>query len=500
MTQIILSLFDPDTLLPHRAGTAGLSLALSALSQENAPLQWETNEEAVKLFWECSDREVVKWLVSNTYQIQDGYLNVPALKLDRQGKYTFTQGVTSTLLQHGQQRSLSKNSVAINFQIDEGQPEIQLNVRPLLECYYTRDLKEAFTSKGKFKSEIPLKGHHLPGLVESFVNGAYKESPKGFLALLFLPLACGYYSLPGWRSALVIPEVINLKEWMRRRQSFSGRTYKHFRSSSAGESGLKFLLQEQTASDAKTFKVNYCEVYQLGGQPWDTSQTYLKQAVYRIHPTKEMLSLYEEASYLFPSRVVKNDKGETWLAVSKVLPWIADNLIAGNPWYTGFYEFRKANELYGERQGLVKMTQQYLTEEERSLFDAVQGAFKVMLANEHQEATKQGRQLDYKQVTDKAIYRLQRPSSQQQFATALVSFLSRFRAHSAKGKGLEIYGWLQSNNNWRRARDLALLAIATYKGKQQDQAESSNAEDNGLTPEVENVDQVESQSYEYPLT
>jgi CRISPR-associated protein Cas8a1/Csx13 len=497
MPQFKLSCLDPDTLLPHRAGTAGLALALSVLSQEDAPLQWETNEEEVKLSWECSDREAVEWLVNSTYQIEDGYLNVPALKLDRQGKYTFTQGVTSTLLQHGKQRSLSKDAKALNFQVDEGQPEIQLSFRPLLDCYYTRDLKEAFTSKGKFKSEIPLKGHHLPGLVESFLNGPYKESPKGFLALLFLPLACGYYKLPKGRSALVIPEVINLEKWVQRRQSFSGRTYRHFRSSSAGESGLRFLLQEQTTSDAKTYKVNYCEVYQLGGQPWDTSQTYLKQAVYRIHATQEILCLYQEASSLFPSRVVKNDKGETWLAVSNVLPWIADNLIVENPWYTGFYEFYKANELYGERKGLVQMTQQYLTDEERSLFEAVQGAFKVMLANEIQEATKQGRNLDYKQVTDKAIYRLQRPSSQQQFATALVSFLSRFRSKSARGKGLEIYGWLQSNHNWRKARDLALLAIATYKGK--DQPETPDAEDNGLIPEVEDSDQVESEGFEFPV-
>lgn len=113
MTTLTLSLFDPNTLLPHRAGIAGLALALSAFPQNDAPLQWEVTEEEVRLTWACSDREAVEWLAHNTYQIEDGYLNVPALQLDRQGKYTFTQGVTSTLLQHGQQRKLGGNTAAI---------------------------------------------------------------------------------------------------------------------------------------------------------------------------------------------------------------------------------------------------------------------------------------------------------------------------------------------------------------------------------------------------
>ena len=48
---------------------------------------------------------------------------------------------------------------------------------------------------------------------------------------------------------------------------------------------------------------------------------------------------------------------------------------------------------------------------------------------------KQGRPLDYGQVTDKVIYRFQRPSTQQEFATALVDFLSQYRSKAAKGAG-----------------------------------------------------------------
>lgn len=479
MTEFTLSIFNPNTLLPHRAGIAGLALSLSVLPQEDAPLTWEVTDDTVKLAWQSSDYEAVKWLLDRTYQVtSDGYLEVPALKLDAQGQYTFTQGVLSTFLQHSQQRKLDA-PVTRSFTIDEGQPEIKIEVRPLLNCYYTEDIKEAFNSKGAFKKEISLKGHHLPGLVECFANGAYQESPEGFLALLFLPIACSYYKLPAQavggklaaRSAVVIPNVTHLTHWVRSRQNLSGRTYRDFpyrdfRSSGAGESALHFLLQERTIEDAQQFRVDYCEVYQLGKQVWDANQSYLKQAVYRVQVSDAVLELYDIARQLFPAQVRQTDKGETWLAISKILPWVCDNLVAAKPWYRGFFEFRKRNGVY-ERKGLVKMTE-YLNAEEQVLFDAVQGAFSKYLSGQIKQAEKQGRKPDYGQVTDKVIYRMQRPSTQQEFATALVDFLSQFRSKAGQGVGSQIYHWIHREANWRQARDLTLLAIATYTSKKGD--------------------------------
>jgi CRISPR-associated protein Cas8a1/Csx13 len=466
MTELILSIFDPNTLLPHRAGIAGLALALSTLNSDDVPFSWEVTEDAVNLSWDCSDSEAVLSLLQQTYRLQDGYLDVPALNLDRQGKYTFTEGVTTTFLQHGKQRQQDKNPVTLTFLIDEGQPEISRSFRLLEDCYYTRDFKEAFNSKGAFKTEIPLKGHHLPGLVECFTHGAYQESPEGFLALIFLPLACSYYQLSGYRSSVVIPEVKNIRQWVEQRKNYSGSNYANFRSSNAGESALRFLVQEKLIENNKRFRVDYCEVYQLGKQQWDGSQSYLKQAVYRVKVDDEILDLYDSAFQFFKPQIRTNDKKEAWLAISKVLPWLCENLITGKPWYLGFYEFQKRNELY-ERKGLVSMSQ-YLDSLEQKFFDVVQGAFSSFLREQIIQAQKQGRPLDYKQAADKVINRLQRPSTQQDFAKTTVDFLSRYRSKATRGVGAEIYQWLHKDNQWKQARDLALLAIASYTGKGKD--------------------------------
>lgn len=494
MSQFDFSLSDSNTLLPHRGGIAGLALALSDPNlPDDAKIQWHISDDTVSLKWECSDKEALEWLLQQAYQIQDGFLVALALKLNYpDGQYAFSQGVLSTFLQHSKQRTLDKTLTPISFQVEE--TEIQMESRKLLDCYYLRELKGVFNSKGKFNTEIPIKGHHLPGLVECFINGEYKESPTGFIALLFLPLACSYYLLTNRRYALVIPEVTNLPAWITRRQQLGSRSYRDFRSPGASEAGLRLLLEEWLTEDLQQHRVSYCEVYQLGKQPWDGNQSGLKQAVYRVHALDSVLAIYQSAIAIFPAKLRVTDQGKSWLALSTVLPWIADNLVAGRAWYSGFYEFRKANDIY-ERKGLVAMTK-HLQPHERTLFDAVQGAFRIYLSGQNKQADRQGRPLDYGQVTDKVIYRLQRPNTQQEFATALVDFLSQFRSKASRGVGKEIYTWIHGSE-WRKARDLTMLAIATYQGKGKDGTpDVADTEDiaSPLEPEAETESEIYTES------
>lgn len=489
MTELEFSIFDPNTLLYHRAGIAGLALALSGIDPKDAPLKWEVTEDTIKLSWQGNDSEVVQWLLQHTYRIEKGYLEAPALKLDEQGCYIFSEGVMSTFLQHNKQRDREKQTVCKAFSIEHDKLEIPVEYKPVTSCYYTRDFKKrpnkVFTSKGVLKKEVPIKGHHLPGLVECFVNGAYVESSTGFLALLFLPLACGYYQLPKFRSALVIPEVRDLKAWVKRRQQLPARTYASFRSSSPGASGLHFLLQDRLIEHSKLLRVDCCEVYQLGKQPWDGNQSYLKQAVYRFQIKDlgdQVLDQWETAFRNLQPKVIEPKegkepkKGKPYLKESLVLGWISDNLVANKVWYSGFFEFQKAESIYpDDRKGLIIMTEEHLTPAKRVLFDAVQGSFRTYLRNQGQEAARQGRSLDYPRAEGKVIHRLQRPGTEQQFRAALVKFLSDFGSKAAKGNGLEISDWL-STQRWREARDLALLAVATYKGKSEEEGEAIQAD------------------------
>lgn len=469
MTELTFSLLDPNTLLPHRAGIAGLALALSHLDPATAPLQWSMTETDVQLSWSGRDDEALQWLLQQTYVLEDGLLNIPALKLDSNAKFAFSQGLLNSFLQHSKQRTLEKTSRTVNFTIAEDQPQIRETYAPILDFYYLRDLKLC-DRKGKLNKTFDVKGQHLPGAIECFANGALTEPPERFLPLLFLPIACSYHLLPEQRAALVIPEIKNLQAWIKRRQRLAAPVQRRWRVSSSGEAGLSFLLEESLLTELQKFQVDYCEVYQLGGQIWDGNQKRLKQAVYPISSKPITLSIFRQAIQAFPVRVLAKKDGEGHYArASSVLAWIADNLIRGKPWYLGFMQFRKQqDQIYADdRRGLRSMTETQLSNHEQILFQAVQGSFRNYLRIQGEEAKRQGRQnLDYAQVLKKVIYRLQKPATQQEFASAFVQFLSQYPSSQGKGYGLEIYQWLHSDRNrWRQAQDLALLAIITYQGK-----------------------------------
>ena len=490
MSQYKLSLLEPNTLLPHRSGVAALALVLDFLNPRDIPaalkFTWKITEDEVLLNWGCTDKEAIDWLVKQSYKIVDGFLVCPALHLSEvQNKYTFSQGILSTFLQHSKQRSFEKGITPLAIPVEENKSEIILTYRKIIDCYYLRELKGVFSSKGKFKSQIPLKGHHFPGLVECFINGEYKESPEGFLALLFLPIACNYYLLKSGRYALIIPEVFNLLSWVKAHKQLGGSNYQNFRSPNASEAGLKLLLDKSLNSNLDFHQVNCCEVYQLGKQPWDRNQSGLKQAVYRIQASKEILQTYQTAKRLFSPKWREKESGESWLAMSDTLAWIAENLVAEREWYTGFFEFRKTNILY-ERKGIIDMTDEHLKPHEQVLLDAVKGSYARYLRGQfkfrkdklNKQSLTQAEVIDVLESSaNKVIYRLQRPATQQEFATALVDFLSKSISAAGKGNAAIIYNWIHGKE-WRKARDLAMLAIATYQGKGNGETDDNSVDTN----------------------
>jgi CRISPR-associated protein Cas8a1/Csx13 len=515
MSEFSLSIFDPNTLLPHRAGIAGLALALSVLDPKNAPLSWEVTENSVTLAWEGNDRDSFEWLLNKTYQLtNDGYIDSPALNLDFQGLHVFTQGLLNSFLQHTQHRKLG-SSMQRRLSIDEGEPEVLIKSVQVLGCYYTEKI-DCFDKKGKFKEKINLKSQHLPGLEGCFINGEYKESPQGFLPLLFLPLSCGYYELPPKtvggkttsRSAIIIPGISNLLKWVHRRKEFPARSYRNFRSSSLGEATLNFLLDGILDDNFQTLAVDYCEVYQLGKQSWShSSQSYVKQVVYRADKNPILLKQYQVATSFFPSRIRQKNDGEVFFSISRTLPWICDNLIVSKPWYTGFSEFMKIrlnprkpksekNFLVYKLQlgGLIKMTQ-YLNEQEEILFDAVQGSFSYYLAKQFSYRQGQlGRELNKENLqdvmsssTEKVVNRLQRPNTRFDFAKTLVEFLSDHPTKHLKAVGPQIYNWIHREENWRQAKDLTLLAIATYTSKKGDALDGQDVQVESSVEDEEEV-------------
>jgi len=469
MKQLTLSIFDPNNALYHRAGIAGLALALSAINPNDVPFTWEITEDSVTLSWESTDEDAFTQLMQLTYQIKDGYLNVPALELPEEERYLFTQGIVGTFLQHGKLKGFKKENPKklvkkeIKFEVDGKEYPIDC---PILEkCYYTDGIKSIFT-KGTFKPNIPIKSHHLPGAVECEIDKGYEEPFQKYISLLFLPLACNYYKLPKEHKgsfALVIPLVNNLTKWVKRRKNLSESTYRDFYASSASESALRFFLTEKLIEDSQDFHIDYCEVYQLGGQRW-CSQQKVKQAVYRVELEKEVLGLYESAYQFFKPQLRTTEKGESFWTKSTVFPWICDNLINGKYWYSGFCKLYKQNrtEIFYETKGILEMINK-LTDNEFFYMDVVQKAFKVYASKKvDPELSNKLSAERLRELAQKKTQEIINACTQQRFTSWITRFLSMnasLEIQQQEDSAKSLARWIYENNNWHQIQDLAVIAL-----------------------------------------
>lgn len=443
---------------PFSTGAAALGLVL-----EFSKIKGITHEITSKTFsisWDCSDEEAVSKIQKAAYKIENGNLVIPALGLAML-EPLLSDCIVRSFLQHPSQRKLGAERELVT-EIDD--VPIKYKSKEMLDCYYVQSLKECFDRKGSFKELIQIKSNHLPGAIECYSSGFVEVSPFEFLSIFMLPIACGYYKLPNFRMALVIPRIDDIKQWIGMKLNQSQLDYYDFKCSSAGEAGLLLLLKERAGFKHE----KNCEVYQLGSQVWDANQKYLKQKVYRISPTDSELETFDAAYSYFPLREVVSKNGEYFIAESVVFPWICDNIVVKKPWYLGFKNFTVKNEKYVyESEGLKKMVKyEQLKDENLNVFiNIVQEAFKRYLQEEGEASSEQGRKFDYHGVFTKKWNLLKNRNSLTTFRRAITGFL-KFQTKSIQSHGFLVYDMV--DQDWRKAQDLALLALSSYPYKQKE--------------------------------
>jgi hypothetical protein len=241
-------------------------------------------------------------------------------------------------------------------------------------------------------------------------------------------------------------------------------SYYNFFASNSYDAALNFLLQERSN---KT--IAGCEVYQLGKQIWNANQN-TKQAVVKARVNPASLEIYGIAFDKFRPQLRKTKKDVAFLSQSQALPWIAENILANNPWWTGFAEWNEKQEQIYESKGLTEMTE-YLDPIAKKFFDVVQSSYRVYLSQKYKEAQEQGRPIDYNQVQQKLIFSFRNKRLHMEFVMRITDFFFQY-----KGKeGLDsedVYGdiehWLYNKQNWLKAKSAAMLAITFYKAKPKD--------------------------------
>jgi len=496
-SKIQLNLGDPSMTLMHRAGMAGLWMTLKQLEQQYPTsaerpgnFTWSLTPRSISLDWEGQDLEILDWLLKQSFQISgEGLISLTGLNpqaIDIGTQVSIHQGITETFLQHNKFfKSNGKESKSLTI---DGR-EIVVEYKRAEFYAHQHFARHLCDDEGQlFQGMIGVVGWLYPGAVVRHAafkkQTKFEETPERAIALLFAPVACQYFVLPshsqGKRAqySLVISEVTDLELYAKRRWDLRGCAYKNFYASSLGDAGLRFLIHETAIEVAIHNQVERCQVITFGTVAWSSQQKTRTETV-MVEATQEVLFNYKVSCDCFSENRVVEYRSRNFISPSFVRGLIANNLVRGLPWWFNFSTTIDSQELFKkvnyEREGLYNMIQKAQWDEEaQKLFvRACHEALKKIYAKIYGR-TKEDEYAQIERENERIRSELLRCMNAESFRSFILRFWSRAGQVSiTQDYWEELLPLTTGRIHWKVGRDLALLALVSYKPSKKSQSESS---------------------------
>jgi len=232
--------------------------------------------------------------------------------------------------------------------------------------------------------------------------------------------------------------------------------------------------------------------------PW-TNQQKTRSAVLEPSAMQEpQLDAYAEAMSLLPPCFIEkkdgdgdkeNEGGKAFIRPNYLRGFIADNIAAGRKWYVGFAAARtdekkprylhrpygKGNNgaLHREDLEALRKMNERLQDDEKSFVNSIHCALARRFRAIYDEVgeNKVVLQKRFEKESDHWRYAFSGAKTQSRLRAAVCDLWSRAGANKVLQDSWNDVLPLLGPGRWEAARDLALLALASYKGKdRQDQA------------------------------
>ncbi|QDT27680.1 CRISPR-associated protein Cas8a1/Csx13 [Gimesia panareensis] len=489
---IRLELFAPGMTPLHRAGLGGLACTLHAwqrardagsASRLELPFQFKVNSDSIVLHLPESAQVgvMLRSLFEFGFQINaDGLIYLPGqfqTPPDSAVLADLQAGSLLTFLQHGSSRKLAKNESQVShFDSENGDWEIPVTFRKCSWFKHQTGWKTLIDSQGELQNQaVRIDGAIYPGAsVRHFAykhQTAIKEPLERVLPLYFALVGC--LSLPVNRGVgvLLIPEVKDLREFIRLRHSLNPQHAPGYRVTNAADAILQAKLRvgARLEFSAVTFqptswarqqksRVKTCEVGALDDSTMDRFRR-----IYAALPPR-IVSPPESGNALAVSARIRTF--QTGYRVDSVVrSLIADNLVAQVPWYSGFSSLMsRINPVTGapfrdqvlfERRGLRQLVS------DQGLWDQVEEWHFVKAI---QGAVTQSRTGNFRlrgmRFDDQLRLKLTGVQTVGQLRSVLTDLFDRSQAGPA-----QLLEWYRSltllGDDWQRIRDLSLLALVS---------------------------------------
>lgn len=540
MGRLTCELHRPGMTALHRVGLAGLYMTLKAFDRDpdsaaelsGAGVSWTLEDRKIELgFAEGREPEGMEMLIELSFQIDGaGFFRLPGLEQgappEEEQKWLLYQALLGTFLQFGPHRPTGKKVSRI-IEIDDKQIRLP-EFGPVTKYRHQEAHKDFIGKKGALGESVELVGWLYPGGAQRHV--AWKQSmlaePSELaFCLLFAPVGSIFFHVSSrrtgrkTRTALVLPQVQSLSAYARLRRAIAQHGVLSLTAASPTDAALQLAVMAKTQDLAENLS-GPIRIMSFGIVDWNEKQKS-RTATYVVDPaTLPGMRNYEIASRIFKTRwqhvEAKTDrKGKIKdPAYDFVKPFtareiIADNIARRRPWHAGFADYLANKEtrisLQFECKELFQMTQKadYDYPNERIFIQTCHEAWRRRLgrlskrAEDETKAHKHLPREQYDQIRKKLFQRLAngerdklrsslvRCKNTETLRSAVTDFWSRAGSLPSLHEGWQAVLPLL-DQDWCKARDLALLAIASYQPQTKEEEQvldpTNQTNDQGQNP------------------
>lgn len=496
VTRLTLSLSHPGLSPLLRAGLGGLAASLHAIGA-SLPGWFEINRDRVVLDWSGTESDV--WfdaLFRASFALRDGLIDLPgAFGTDRDlpTRSALQDALRQTFLQHGKSTSKEGARVEHTAEID-GRQHVVLVQR--YGGYIHRAQGIRIGEAIRDGTHVALAGWANPGAVHRHV--AVKDSqmsytPETALCACFALVGCMSLLTPGG-GILVVPEPVDLQAFAEVRRHLTPRKVRDVTVGGVGDATLNAEIALQMSDVERRKGVGRVAAVLFRSTPWASQQKSRVDALPAAAFGRDVLEMYAKLVDRLPARVnavapKANEPGNIFVVPSSLRAFIADNLAREKPWFSGFasardlYEPDRLLHRRWERNNLgalrpdeangVRVMTEHLEEAERLLVLSVQSALRRRLgviAHDNRE-NKNARENRWARESERWRLAFAGAKTREQLRFALADLWSRAGKIEELARGWQIVLPLV-NRDWQAARDLALVALAAYAGRDREESEA----------------------------
>lgn len=517
--ELTISLNDPGMSALHQVGLAGLCMTLQSFEMINETiggLNWSFSSNEIKMQWQDERiRESFEELLQKSFWIDDsGFIRLTGLERFREPsneqKHQLYKALLNSFLQFGPHRPTGKKTT-LSYIVGDDQTKVCFirDFAPILEFRHQKATDDFIDDQGRFRASVEATGWLYPGGGQRHVaypNTKLNEPLRHALALLYAPVGSIYYVIKSnlrgrkARLALLLPQVYDLLAYSELRSAMANAGSLSTTATSASDAVLSMLVNLTAHQDTKPFALyreNFaCRVITFGIVSWNEKQksrtnvrSVFSGRIPRFDDYCKADALFKNGWRTVPAKLDRkgniSEPERAFVAVSTARELIAENVANGRAWFSGLSDFMNNKDIRQrigyEREELNQMVEATIGDErDRRFISACQESWRRRLGklSSRVQSGESSFPALVKREAERLRTSLTRCRNAETLRETIVDFWARAGMNTQlRGEGLVDIVHLFDESNWRRARDLALLALISYQPQ-------SPEEDHALTSET----------------